>query len=374
MRSSTNGQYPTFAIWENVPGAFSSSGGEDFRAVLEELATITDSNASIPRPEDGKWRTAGAIMGDGWSIACRVLDAQFWGVPQRRRRIYAVADFRGNRAAEILFDDDRVQGYLAARGKTWQGFAAGVERCAHATGGNVATRSAGFIGDNSITAGGVSYHEEQSATLTGTKKMCAAFLPRNGAKASGIWSAVECSPTMKTYGPPACIQPVADTLTTRCGSSSPMGAQLSGIVGVTLDCRNYVANHEISGTIQAKEAGGYSLNYINPVSVLAFDTTQITSCGNYSNPHYGELSHPLAASSHAPSIIKSETEPKQEVRRLTPLECERLQGYPDDWTKCGYDGAIISDTARYRALGNSLAIPCAYRVMAGIRMALEEEK
>ena len=94
---------PRYMVWENVPGAFSSNKGEDFRIVLEETAKVADENAVIPRPADGKWKTCGCIVGDGWSIAWRVLDAQFWGVPQRRRRIALVADFGGQSASEILF-------------------------------------------------------------------------------------------------------------------------------------------------------------------------------------------------------------------------------------------------------------------------------
>ena len=94
---------PRYMVWENVPGAFSSNKGEDFRIVLEETAKVADENASIPRPEKGKWSTSGCILADGWSIAWRVFDAQFWGVPQRRRRIALVADFGGQSAPEILF-------------------------------------------------------------------------------------------------------------------------------------------------------------------------------------------------------------------------------------------------------------------------------
>lgn len=111
MRSSTNGLHPTFAVWENVPGAFSSNGGEDFRAVLEELARVEQPDASIPRPpKGGRWNKAGAIAGNGWSLAWRQLDAQYWGVSQRRKRIALVADFGGQRAAEILFERESLPG------------------------------------------------------------------------------------------------------------------------------------------------------------------------------------------------------------------------------------------------------------------------
>ena len=94
---------PRWMVWENVPGALSSNGGEDFRAVLEETARIVDKDAVIPRPAKGKWSYSGCIMGDGWSIAWRIHDAQFWGVPQRRKRIALVADFAGAGAPEVLF-------------------------------------------------------------------------------------------------------------------------------------------------------------------------------------------------------------------------------------------------------------------------------
>ena len=112
MRKATNGMHPTFAIWENVPGAFSSNNGEDFKAVLEELARVAQPDVSIPRPSGrgGRWSKAGAIAGTGWSLAWRQLDAQYWGVPQRRKRIALVADFRGQRAAEILFERTSLSG------------------------------------------------------------------------------------------------------------------------------------------------------------------------------------------------------------------------------------------------------------------------
>jgi DNA (cytosine-5)-methyltransferase 1 len=97
---------PRFFVWENVPGAFSSADGEDFKAVLEETTRIADSTVSIPRPPGGVWKSAGCILGNQFSIAWRVLDAQYWGVAQRRKRIFLVADFGGNTAPKILFEQD----------------------------------------------------------------------------------------------------------------------------------------------------------------------------------------------------------------------------------------------------------------------------
>ena len=104
MREVTNGRYPRFAVWENVPGAFTSNQGEDFRCVLEAFCEVKDAGHPIPRPSGGKWAAAGEIVADGFSVAWRQLDAQYWGVPQRRKRIYLVADFAGQSAGKILFE------------------------------------------------------------------------------------------------------------------------------------------------------------------------------------------------------------------------------------------------------------------------------
>ena len=110
MREATNGKYPRFAVWENVPGAFSSNGGSDFRAVLEALCQVKDPGISVPGSDGNPWKHAGCIVGAGYSIAWRVYDAQFWGVPQRRARIYLIADFGSERAGEILFEPESLPG------------------------------------------------------------------------------------------------------------------------------------------------------------------------------------------------------------------------------------------------------------------------
>lgn len=112
MRGATDGKYPTFILWENVPGAFSSNKGEDFRVVLEEIIHVVEPGASMPPADKGRWPYADVYVGEGWSLAYRTFDAQYWGVPQRRRRIYLVADFRGQRAGEILFECEGVRGDL----------------------------------------------------------------------------------------------------------------------------------------------------------------------------------------------------------------------------------------------------------------------
>lgn len=118
MRCKTNGEKPRFIVWENVPGAFSSNKGEDFKAVLQEICKVKDEHLSVPRPT--KWGQAGEIVGDGFSIAWRTLDAQFWGVPQRRKRIYLIADFTGGCAGKILFESEGVSRYSAKSSYTWK--------------------------------------------------------------------------------------------------------------------------------------------------------------------------------------------------------------------------------------------------------------
>ena len=147
---------PRFMLWENVIGAFSSNKGEDFRAVLEETARIKDENAVIPRPEKGKWSNSGTIMGDGWSIAWRVHDAQFWGVPQRRKRIALVADFGGYAAPEVLFERKSLFGDIEPGEASWQDIAGDF-----GTDSSEAGRAIGIDVYNQQVTG------ETAATLTG---------------------------------------------------------------------------------------------------------------------------------------------------------------------------------------------------------------
>ena len=127
MREATNGMYPRFALWENVPGAFSSNKGEDFRLVCEELIKIVEPTAVMPAVPQNGWSYADSYCGDGWSLAYRVFDAQYWGVPQRRRRIHLVADFRGECAREVLFEREGLRGYFAQSGAQRQGAASDAE-------------------------------------------------------------------------------------------------------------------------------------------------------------------------------------------------------------------------------------------------------
>ena len=198
MRCATDGKYPRFIVWENVPGAFSSNKGEDFRCVLEEICSVKDEGVSVPGPPKGKWPNAGEIVGDGFSVAFRQLDAQMWGVPQRRKRIYLVADFNAWGAGKILFESEGVSGYSAEGFRAWQGAARHTEEGAGAAGGvrggvtclcdqggqrmdvtedmactlraeahhpPCVLESAGFCTEHSAQAQGIGYEEETSPTL-----------------------------------------------------------------------------------------------------------------------------------------------------------------------------------------------------------------
>lgn len=192
MRSATNGKYPRYIVWENVPGAFSSNGGEDFKAVLEAVIGIAEPDTEVPMPEKGRWPYADAYMGDGFSVAYRTLDAQYWGVPQRRRRIYLVADFAGRSAYDILFKSEGLSRYSAESFRAWKRTACGsscrtgtASICLNDQGGNrmdvtdsvTATlraeahhppcvmESAGFCTEHSAKSRTIGYEEETSPTL-----------------------------------------------------------------------------------------------------------------------------------------------------------------------------------------------------------------
>jgi len=132
MREATNEEKPRYIVWENVPGAFSSNGGEDFKAVLDTIRRVKDPEADTPRP--ARWPNAGCVLADDHSIAWRVFDAQYWGVPQRRKRIYLVADFAGGCAGKILFESEGLSGYTPQGFRSWQGSAGTAEEGSHPAG------------------------------------------------------------------------------------------------------------------------------------------------------------------------------------------------------------------------------------------------
>ncbi|MHB1392643.1 MAG: DNA cytosine methyltransferase [Clostridia bacterium] len=445
---------PRYMVWENVPGAFSSADGEDFRAVLEETCRIADSTVSVPRPPGGVWLPAGAILGYQFSLAWRILDAQYWGLAQRRKRIFLVADFGGRTAPEILFKQDSLFGNSAPGEEARQGAASCSQASTGDPGGNpcyiegesghgyVSTEKNKQITENgsNMTPSILCLNDQGGNRMDVTENMAATLRAQMsghpplvlGSQQGGAEICEDLCPTITSAaGTSGNNQPVlfenhgidsrytgphavAPTMSARygtggnnvpliaqpdvlsedeCAELSPadtyciagniidrkdhnggngMGFQpnisytlntadrhcvfsqqrsdeyVSNHVVSTqssrqykdstdlvceidvagLDCRNGTENKDLSGTLQSKTDGGYSLNNVHPVRI-------------------GKL-----------------------IRRLTPLECERLQGFPDYWT----DIPGASDSARYKALGNSVAIPCVEHVLRGIAYFLRKSK
>ena len=202
MRCATDGKYPRFIVWENVPGAFSSNKGEDFKAVLEAVCSVKGEGVSVPEPPKGKWANAGNIVGDGFSLAWRVLDAQFWGIPQRRKRIYLVADFAGGSAGKILFESEGVSGYSAEGFRAWQG-AAGSAAEGAGTAGGVCLNDQG--GQRMDVTDGVTCTLRAEAHHPPCVLESAGFCTEHSAKARGIGYEEETSPTLRAGTVPAAV-------------------------------------------------------------------------------------------------------------------------------------------------------------------------
>ena len=431
---------PRYMVWENVPGAFSSNGGKDFAAVLEEAIRIAEPEApDIEVPEKG-WNTWGGYhdeMGGRWSVAWRVLDAQHWGVPQRRRRIALVADFGGDTAWEISFERQSMSGDFAESGARGEGLAGDSERGAGGAGkdaGSVICLQGNAI-DRADTAGcnGKGWKEDVCYTLNTIDRpaicagpncltpwdsqskrvyseagvmptlpagensgqnqeavLCAGFKLGNSEQARSIGYAEEQTPTLNA----------------ECGGNKPavmcLNDQGGNVMGVS---------HDVSGTLRAQEHGhqpsildmSHACDVIrdcgevapslqarmgtggNQIPLTYQKTTGTLSPGAHAGSYNGQdayndmlvcgatvpdIAHTLKAKANCDFREDSETYPVQNrvVRRLTPLECERLQGFPDgwtdigDWVKTDKRGRKIkvkgsADSPRYKALGNSIALP-----------------
>lgn len=521
MRCATNGKCPRFAVWENVPGAFSSNKGEDFRCVLESLCRVRDETVSVSRCE--KWSAAGNIVADGFSIAWRVLDAQYWGVPQRRKRIFLVTDFDSECAGKILFESEGLSGYSAEGFKTWKRAAAAAEGCTGTAGavclndqgGNrmdvteevtctlraeahhppcVMESAAGFCTEHSAKARGIGYEDETSPTLrAGTVP---ATVYENHSQDTRYTELHGVAPTVSsTYGTGGNNQPfvveMPYTLKIRSGcEGGGKGALVQTDKSATLSCNNdqtlfvpfgicsdrsnsMKSDNPHSGIYKAETARTLDGNGGNPscnqggiavVSVqgsmigrsdkngpqgsgfnenisftlnttdrhaVAFSQDSYTKysendkCGalraaggmygggsetlvystsknSYHTEAEENLANTLVASDYKdPPTVNS---PEYIVRRLTPTECSRLQGFPDWWcADLGTDeptdeeltfwkdvfethriivGSAVkpksekqirawlknphSDSAEYKLWGNGVALPCVFFVLSGI--------
>ena len=247
MRCATGGKYPRYIVWENVPGAFSSNKGEDFKAVLEAVIGIVQPDTQVSMPEKARWPYADLYLGDGWSVAYRTLDAQYWGVPQRRRRIYLVADLAGRGAGKILFESEGLSGYSAEGFRSWQRAAGSLETCIGAT---------GFDGYNG------SLTDETSATLGGN---CGMSTGRNGVVLNDqggdrmeVSENVAATLRAETHGHPPCVVESAGFCTEHSAKSRTIGYEeecsptlRAGTVPAAVALENY----PIDGRIKVQEDG-----------------------------------------------------------------------------------------------------------------------
>lgn len=428
---------PRYMVWENVPGAFSSNKGEDFRIVLEETARVVEPTAVIPQPEKRKWTNAGAVVGDGWSIAWRVFDAQFWGVPQRRRRIALVADFGGATAPEILFERKGVFGDITQSATPWKDFATAIAKRFGGT--NQAERGTDHltycIQGNSIdradTAGcnGKGVKEGVSYTLNTIVRPAVYDYDRRHGKCQDV----EVAPTVTAkYGTgggntplvydargngegkitptitgdhqnrvtdytalavgfplgfrPENVRAYNETATTLCNGTRP--GSCNGVITIDRAAFNQGKNAQydfkvddegVNSTVVSK--GSSAVCY----GICSYGSNAMKSNNPNSGIYEAETTRTLDGHGGNPSCNQGGVAICQStVRRLTPLECERLQGFPDGWTDIGdyidTNGKKrkTSDSARYKALGNSIALPswtwllermnryCRYHTMASL--------
>lgn len=394
MRKASHGLYPRFAVWENVPGAFSSNKGADFHSVLQNLISVVDEQAAADLPRVQKWHKAGAVVADQWSIAWRVLDAQFFGLPQRRKRIYLIADFASERAGHILFEPSRSSRNLAPgcsekqnpptnpragtheASKSLDVFALRM-RAGKPGGGKgplVQTNLSGTLGcsnDQSIIEPLLFDHHPQDARVTGPRDVASTVTARYGTGGGN-------TPIIATaYGFNALHE----------GRGAAVGRYgYPTEVSKTLDT---------SGITPTCNQGGIAI--MQP-DVISASKSDFFCRGNINIA--GAL---LASDPTEPPLVTDPRMPEYRVRRLTPTECARLQGFPDDWTQdlaisdptdsqldywCqvwaswGKAGGLKkpktrtqvrkwlanpgTDRALYKLWGNGIALPCAKLVLSQI--------
>ena len=500
MREATNGKYPRYIVWENVPGAFSSNKGEDFKAVLEEICEVKDEQVSISKPS--KWENAGRIMGDGYSVAWRLLDAQYWGVPQRRQRIYLVADFDGGSAGKILFESEGLSGYSAQGFKSWQNAANGITEGIGETGetdslmfenhsqdtryrgplevAQTVSSTYGTGGNNQpfvvqtpktlkVRCGcegggkGALVQDNLSATLS-TNNDQTLFQPRafgvcaknsNSMKSdnpnSGFYEADTSRCLDANGGNPTCNQGGIAVIEGNGSRPSHRGdGYKESDVMYTLNAteQHAVAFAEVHATLSANDGPkgpssqmmknpeenfvgevsygigrpamnqGYNAKFSFQIEEEVEPTLVASGASGVAHPRFSsskasfftevneECANTLVATDYKdPPIVNDGDEVDYIVRRLTPTECARLQGFPDWWcddlgipdptdediakwrevfethakaigktTKPKSDAQIRkwlqnpqSDSAEYKMWGNGVALPNVFFVLAGIK-------
>ena len=432
MRYSSHGQYPKWAVWENVPGALSSNQGQDFRQVLAELIRIKEPEADVPMPEDGVWLAAGEVLGDDYSLAWRILDAsKGWGVAQRRKRVFVVLDLAGQRAGQVLFESEGMSGYSPPGAEKGQGTAGSAQK---------SIGEAGFPVLNDMGGSRMDVTDNRTNTLRANDKGhppvvldAGGFCTEHSADSRGIGYEDERAPTLRAGVVPGVAieynpsdsriklkeDGICQTLCARMGTGgnqTPL-TLVPRAYGVCSDqSKGMLSDNPNVGFYEADTArtldcsGGSPQANQGGIAVVEERPAYTMTCGSFMDFHK-EVSPTLMARDYKDPPLVGEA-PKVEylVRRLTPDECCRLQGYSDGWCKgladehpsedeiafwvrafeehrkaTGRHGKpktrnqIIkwlsspgTDSAEYRAYGNSVAVPCVFFILAGIAWAEEQ--
>ena len=452
---------PRYMVWENVPGAFSSNKGKDFQAVLQEIVSITDEESNVPLPPKGKWQTAGCIMGDHFSIAWRVLDAQYWGVPQRRKRIYLVADFGGNTAPKILFEREGLSGNFTESREAWQRTAGDIKTGTHKAGTDdvecydisdrrrVADKSEVSptlttkmgTGGNNVPIVLENHPQDCRVTIAedGNVPTLTSRMGTGGGNVPMIMNEVRAvnqrnlslgndkSETLHGSGHGSSvgtiIEPMALHITqdpTVFEGKAPcltQGNPKTGqaTVGVAIPIADKATRYKGGGSTRNNDGSANGLGIGEPgapANTLTAADRHGVAC--FAQQAIGEYEESEKASCLKRRDYKDSTDLilwEYIIRRLTPLECCRLQGFPDNWAEelgiteptqedidhwrevfrtqmeamgeskkektdnqiCKWLKDPESDSAKYKMWGNGIALPCAMFVMEGISMILSEE-
>lgn len=416
MRNATNGKYPKIVVWENVSGALSSNNGQDFQCVLSEFCGLLSQKLPAARPE--KWSKSGELLADNGSIAWRTLDAQYWGVPQRRRRIFLVVDFRGQCAGEILFKPESMRRHHTTVKTPWETASEKIGRCVEPTNktneptkGKLTVYGICSYTSNSMKSSnppaGI-YETDLVKTLdtSGTNPACnqggniivednpVYCLQGNGidrADTAGCngkgWKENQCY-TLNTMDRPAVAYSTHDrpyvaafkyqqagamaTLPYDEDKSSTLTSKQNMAVLIDnhgQDCRWTLAKNNVCQALTSSMGNGGNNQ---PFIIQQHDVYAQSAYGSYAESYEvcaTLTAHGAGVGPGAESLVSNQLENHNSeyiIRRLTPLECERLQGFPDNWT------TSESDFARYKALGNSVALPCVNYIMSGIADVLSD--
>ena len=348
MRIATNGKYPQIAMWENVTGAFSSNKGSDFNRVVEELCKICDPDADVPRPANGRWGKAGLYMGDHYSLAWRQLDAQYWGVAQRRKRIFLILDLGGQCAGEILFKREGLRRDFTAVRRT----------------GQAPRRAAGDRLEEHDSCYAVESHPQDKRVSLSGDNIVQTLAGRMGTGGGNV-PLIICRATAQGHA--ESCEDLAPTVTAAAGMSG--NNQPIVTVPVSFSQKSY-DKYENDGVAPTLKAKGGSYGGTEALMAIPYTLKIRGGCdGGKGALIQEDKSATLACNNDQSLFVPYSTEDGilYLVRKLTPTECASLQGFEKDWC------ALVEhkDAPEYKMWGNGMAFPCVLYVMEGIAEVLQ---